>query len=383
MRHWRSYPAALAGMLVLTLAPARGADKPVEWRADYDAARKEAAEKARPLFLEFQTDECFHCRRLENGPFKDPAVVALLNERYVPLRVDANKSPRLTEALRIQAYPTMIIAAADGKIIAFVEGYVDAKPLVEHLHRSLAVQTPDWMARDFQEASKAVGAGDYGKAVSLLKGVLEDGKDRPVQTKAKAVLDEIEQQAAGRLVRVRQLQDKGQYEAAMDLLTELISRYAGTQSAGDGAKTLTSLADRPEFKSNQRTRRAKDLLAQAREAFRGERFSAALELCEILETTYKDVPEGKQGSELAAEIRSSPDKLGKAAEHLNERLASMYATLGETWLRKGEKEQAAACFEKAVRAAPASLVARDAQMKLTSLSTKAPTLPTQFQKPEK
>src|SRR6476659_7423802 len=141
MRSVRRSPAAVAGMLILSFAAARGADKQVEWRADYDAARKEAADKARPLFLEFQTDECFHCRRLENGPFRDPAVVGVLNERYVPLRIDAAKSPRLTEALRIQAYPTMIIAAADGKIIAFVEGYVEARALAEHLQRALAVQT--------------------------------------------------------------------------------------------------------------------------------------------------------------------------------------------------------------------------------------------------
>jgi tetratricopeptide (TPR) repeat protein len=383
MRSVRRSPVAIAGMLVLFLAPARGADKQVEWRADYDTARKEAVDKARPLFLEFQTDECFHCRRLENGPFRDPAVIGLLNERYVPLRIDAAKSPRLTEALRIQAYPTMIIAAADGKIIAFVEGYVEARALVEHLQRALAVQTPDWMARDYQEASRAVGTGDYAKAVSLLKGVIEDGKDRPVQTKARAVLDEIEQQAAGRLVRVRQLQDKGQYEAAMDLVAELISRYAGTQPAAEGAKMLTTLADRPEFKASQRARRAQDLLAQARAAFKAEKYSAALELCEILETTYKDSVEGRQGSDLAAEIRSSPERLSKAAELLNERLASMYASLGDTWLKKGDKEQAAAYFEKAVRAAPASLAARDAQSKLTGLTTKTPAVPTQFQKPEK
>jgi TolA-binding protein len=379
----RTTVAALVGVLVLAVGTTRGADKEVRWRADYDTARKEAIEKGKPLFLEFQTDECFHCRRLENGPFKDPAVVALLNEWYVPLRVDANKAPRLTEALRIQAYPTMIIAATDGKIIAFVEGYLDAKPLADHLQRSLAVQTPDWMARDYQEAAKAVGNGDYAKAVPLLKGILEDGKDRPVQAKAKAVLDEIEQQAAGRLVRVRQLQDKGEHEAAMDLLAELMSRYPGTQPAAEGAKLLTSLADRPELKANPRTRRARDLLAQAREAFKGEKYTAALELCEILETTYKDLSEGKQGAALGEEIRSSPDKLALAADHLNERLAAMYATLGESWLKKGEKEQAAAFFEKAVRTAPASLVARDAQMKLTSLSTKAPTVPTQFQKPQK
>src|SRR5262245_50249410 len=290
MSRMRAITAAVAGMLVVSASPARAADKQVEWRADYDAARKEAVDKARPIFLEFHTDECFHCRRLENGPFHDPAVVSLLNERFIPLRVDGNKSPRLTEALRIQAYPTMIIAAADGKILAFLEGYQEARPLYDHLQRSLAVQTPDWMARDYQEASKAITAGEYAKAVSLLKNVLEDGKDRPVQTKARAVLDEIEQQAAGRLVRVKQFQDRGQYAEAMDLLAELMSRYAGTQSAGDGAKMLTKLADRPELKATQRDRRAKDLLAQARDAFAAEKYSRALELCEILETTYKETP---------------------------------------------------------------------------------------------
>lgn len=381
----RTYGTAtniVAGLLFLGTA-ALGADKPVAWRLDYDSARKEATAKGLPLFLEFHTEDCYHCRRLEAGPLKDPAVSSLLNERYIPLRVDANRSPRLAEALRIQAYPTMIIASADGKIITFLEGYQEAKPLSDHLQRALAVQTPDWMARDYQEASKATGAGDYAKAVSLLKGVLEDGKARPVQTKAKAVLDEIEQQAAGRLVRVKQFQDKGQYSEAMDLLTELISRYAGTQPAADGAKLLTRLAERPEINSNQQSRRAQDLLAQARQAYKSERYYVALELCGILETTYKDLPEGREGAELAAEIRSSPDKLASACEHLNERLASMYATLGDTWLKKGDKDQAAAYFEKSVKAAPTSLAARDAQSKLADILLKPPAIPTKFQKPEK
>ena len=383
IRHWNT--TAAAGMLALMTmaAAAGGAEKAVDWRADYDAARKESAEKGKPIFLEFMTDECFHCRRLEAGPFRDEEVVTLLNERFIPLKVDANRSPKLVQALRIQAYPTMIIAGADGKILGFLEGFTEAKPLEENLKRTLAIQTPDWMARDFQEASKAVGNGDYAKAVTLLKNIGEDGKDRPVQAKAAQVLQEIEQQATGRLVRVKSLQDKGSHTEALDLLTELLSRYAGTQSAADGAKMLTALAERPENRNNPRARRAQDLLAQAREAYKGEKFHEALDLCEILETTYEDTPAGKQGKDLAGQIRSSPEKLAKACENLNERLATMYATLGETWMKKGEKELAANCYEKAVRAAPATLVARDSQLKLSQLQSKPPSIPVQFTKPEK
>ena len=383
-RHWKT-TAAVAGMLALmTMAPAPAGEKAqIEWRSDYDAARKESAEKGKPLFLEFMTDDCFHCRRLEAGPFREDDLIALLNERFIPLRLDANRAPKLVQALKIQAYPTMIIAGTDGKILGFLEGFTEAKPLEENLKRTLAIQTPDWMARDFQEASKAVSNGDYAKAVTLLKNIGEDGKDRPVQTKAAQVLQEIEQQATGRLVRVKTLQDKGNHTEALDLLTELLSRYAGTQSAADGAKMLTALAERPENRNNPRTRRAQDLLAQAREAYKGEKFHEALDLCEILEKTYEDTTAGKQGKELAGQIRSSPEKLAKACENLNERLATMYATLGETWMKKGERELAANCYEKAVRAAPASLVARDSQLKLSQLQTKPPSIPVQFTKPEK
>lgn len=383
-RHWKT-TNAIAGMLLLvTWMPAPAGEKnQVEWRVDYDAARKESSEKGKPLFLEFSTEDCFHCRRLEAGPLKETEVVNLLNDRFIPLKVDAARSPKLVQALKIQAYPTMIVAGADGKIIGFLEGYLDAKPLEENLKRTLAVQTPDWMARDFQEASKAVGTGDYAKAVTLLKHICEDGKDQPVQTKASQVLQEIEQQATGRLVRVKQLQDKGKHTEALDLLTELMSRYAGTQSASEGAKMLTVLAERPENRNNHLGRRAQDLLAQAREAFKAEKYHEALDLCEILETTYIDLKEGKQGKELASEIRSSPDKLAKACENLNERLATMYSTLGETWMKKGEKELAANYFEKAVRAAPASLIARDSQAKLAALQVKSPAIPVKYTKPEK
>ena len=97
--------------------------------------RKEANEKGLPLFIKCYSDGCYHCQRLDAGPFRDPANVDLLSDRYIPLKVDGTKSPKLIEALRIQSYPTMIIAATDGKIISFIEGYQETKALTDHLQR--------------------------------------------------------------------------------------------------------------------------------------------------------------------------------------------------------------------------------------------------------
>ena len=89
----------------------------VEWRTDYNKARQEATEKNRPLMLYFGTDNCVHCKRLDATTFRDPAVVAVLNKSFVPLRIDAEKNSALAEALRVERFPTLLLAAPDGKIL--------------------------------------------------------------------------------------------------------------------------------------------------------------------------------------------------------------------------------------------------------------------------
>ena len=136
LRHWMGFL-----FIVILTGTGRAADK-VEWRTDYDVARKEAVDKGKPLFLDFGTEDCVHCKRLHTSTFKDPAVIRLLNENFVPLKVDANREPRLTQVLRIQAFPTIILAGSDGKIHAWVEGYMDAGRLSEHLLRATANRPP-------------------------------------------------------------------------------------------------------------------------------------------------------------------------------------------------------------------------------------------------
>ncbi|HEY8505349.1 MAG TPA: DUF255 domain-containing protein, partial [Gemmataceae bacterium] len=298
-------PRVLLGSLLLgaLAAPAR-AGEAVQWRTDYNAARKEATAKARPIFLDIGTEECFHCRRLDASTFQDPQIVELLNREFVPLKMDGNREPALVEALRIQVYPTLVVAAPDGKILSLIEGYMEAGRLREHLQRALATGTPDWMARDYQEAAKSLAKGDYARAVSLLKGIVEDGKDRPVQAKARQVLEDIEQQAAGRLARARDLESRGQGLEAMDTLTDLLRRYPGTQAANDGARLLTRIGERPEIRDQQRAFRARELLAQAREEFKAGHYLRCLDHCEALAKSYSDLPEGIEGAQLAAQVQT-------------------------------------------------------------------------------
>src|SRR5579885_1059873 len=147
-------------LAVCCLLSAALADTPaaeVEWRLEYDKARKESIEKNRPLVIDIGTENCFWCKQLDQRTFRDPDVVALLNEKCVPLKVDAQRHATLVEALRVQSYPTLVFATPEGKIHGYQEGFLEASGLQERIHKVLAnlAAPPEWMTRDLQEAARA------------------------------------------------------------------------------------------------------------------------------------------------------------------------------------------------------------------------------------
>jgi thioredoxin-related protein len=361
---------AMGIILVMILTDtSRAADK-VEWRTDYDTARKEAVEKNKPLFIDFGTEECVHCKRLHTSTFKDPSIIQLLNERFVPLKVDGNREPRLTQALRIQAYPTIILAGNDGKIHAWIEGYMDAGRLSEYLLRASAQQAPDWMTRDYQQASKSIASGDYTTAVALLKKIITDGKDASIQAKARETMHDLENQATGRLTRAKQMQEKGQSLEVVDILTDLAKRYAGTEAAEEGLKMLNLLVEKPDLRNQQRRRRAQELLADAREDFKRTRYQSCLDRCEILSSAYQEFPEAKEAVQLGKEIKNNKERMAKVAEEILDRYVNTLVTLGDTYKSEGQKELALECYEKVKKLSPNTPAASTAQLRVNELQSK-------------
>lgn len=371
--------AAVVGWLFLTGLPAVAAE--VIWRYDYASARREAMEKRLPLLLDFNTDNCFWCTKYDTTTFRDPTVVALLNERFVPLKVHSTTNAALTDALRIQMFPTIVMAAPDGKILVTVDGYKDASQFVDYLQRALGtLHNPEWMARDYEAATKAIADSDYSRAVALLKSVLEDGKNRPIQIKAQQQLDDLEQQAATRLARAKQQHDKGQTAEALESVSDLLRAFAGTNAASEAGQMLKNLTENPEVKAMQRTRRARELLAQAREDYRTQQYLYCLERCEVLASSFPDSPEGAQAIQLASEIKNNPDWMRQACDTLGERLGILYLSLAETWLKKGQPQQAILCLERVIQTLPGTRQAEMAQTRLSQLQG-MPTQRANFQRP--
>lgn len=136
-------PRMLAIALVtIPLITASASAQEVKWYHDYAAARKEAAETGRPLLLDFGTESCFWCKKLDATTFRDPKIVARLNAGFIAVKVDADKNPRMTAALQVESFPTLVLATAEGKVIGRHEGYAEVSELTALLNKAPAPQKP-------------------------------------------------------------------------------------------------------------------------------------------------------------------------------------------------------------------------------------------------
>lgn len=117
-------------------SPIQAAD-PIPWRTDYTAARKEAETKKLPLLVVIGSQDCFYCRKLESHTFTDRDIVAFLNAKFIPLKIDATKEPEFAKAMRVTVYPTTAIAGPDGKIYGFLAGYLPPDQFADNCKKAL------------------------------------------------------------------------------------------------------------------------------------------------------------------------------------------------------------------------------------------------------
>jgi len=87
------------------------ADNPVAWRTWGDDALDEAARLDRPIFLSVGYAACHWCHVMAHESFEDPAIARLLNENFVPVKVDREERPDV-DALYMAA--TQLVAGHGG-----------------------------------------------------------------------------------------------------------------------------------------------------------------------------------------------------------------------------------------------------------------------------
>ena len=108
---------------------------------DFDAACKQAGTEGKVVFIDFYTTWCGPCKMLDQTTWKDPSVVALLAQRTVAIKLDAEKVVDLAKRYRIEAYPTLLVLKPDGTEIDRLVGYRPAATFVREFTGLLSGKT--------------------------------------------------------------------------------------------------------------------------------------------------------------------------------------------------------------------------------------------------
>jgi uncharacterized protein YyaL (SSP411 family) len=72
-------------------------DNPVNWRAWNDAALREARENDKPILLSVGYAACHWCHVMAHESFEDDGIAALMNERFVNIKIDREERPDLDQ----------------------------------------------------------------------------------------------------------------------------------------------------------------------------------------------------------------------------------------------------------------------------------------------
>lgn len=107
----------------------------VQWRTDWPEAQEEAKKANRPLALEFFMEGCPACGRLAREAHQDQDLVNALNNRFVPVRLEARDHLELAQRLQVTATPTILLFSPDGTEKHRFDGFQNAESYLQELSK--------------------------------------------------------------------------------------------------------------------------------------------------------------------------------------------------------------------------------------------------------
>lgn len=100
----------------------------IQWRHWSRETLQEAAAADRLILMNLTTTWCRSCQEMDETTFSDDEVIGLLNEKLIPMRVDADRLPHVQDRYIAGGWPTTAILTPAGEAL-WSETFVDSREL--------------------------------------------------------------------------------------------------------------------------------------------------------------------------------------------------------------------------------------------------------------
>ncbi|WP_436934086.1 DUF255 domain-containing protein [Halovenus marina] len=93
------------------------AETKVQWREWSEDAFTEAARTGRPILLALTAPWSAECRAMDAATYSEPRIAAHIEDSFIPVRVDADRRPRITERYNMGGFPSTVFLTPSGEIL--------------------------------------------------------------------------------------------------------------------------------------------------------------------------------------------------------------------------------------------------------------------------
>lgn len=100
--------------------------------SNWNKALLEAKKQNKLIFLDAYASWCGPCKLLKRNTFPNKAAGDFFNKNFINVAIDMEKGdgPALAGKFSVRAYPTLIIADANGNMITYTEGFINPTELI-------------------------------------------------------------------------------------------------------------------------------------------------------------------------------------------------------------------------------------------------------------
>ncbi len=145
----------------------------VRWRTTIDAAKLEAQQTNKLVLLHFWTPNCGPCKQLESDVFSQPQIGQLLEQNFVPVKINADQSPAISASFNIDRVPSDVVLTPQGNVVAKLScppapsGYAtQLLNLAQHYRQQLVANKVPAQA-PIQSAYAGLRVGEYNKGATV------------------------------------------------------------------------------------------------------------------------------------------------------------------------------------------------------------------------
>jgi thiol:disulfide interchange protein len=93
-------------------------------------ALAQAKKENKVVMVDFGTKNCGYCRMMDAETFTNASVQQFLENEVIPIKVDADAEPALTQDYGVRGFPTFVFVNAAGQELGRIEGFVEPAPFL-------------------------------------------------------------------------------------------------------------------------------------------------------------------------------------------------------------------------------------------------------------